>query len=400
MAWRDKLQQGSFRGAPFFWQKSDGDIGRKTARHDYPLRDEAYIEDLGKAPREFTLDVLVIGPDYMAARDLLIAALETPGPGILVHPTLGTMRVSLKDRARISESTAEGGVARFTLPFVVAGINKQPAATIDTAGVVVTKYKIALDGVKNDFGKAFNVTKKPAFITFAAQALAQSALDKINAVRRMVAPPLIPTEVSKLVSTLDQVRTGVANLVYTPFNLAAEVQGLIAAVTLLTSDPFAAIASYGELFSFGSDQPPVPTTTGSRISQANNQKAVISLVQRTAVIESARASSQAEFTSYTEAQQLRNKLVDQLDQLLDSAPDEVYTALIDLRSAVITDITQRGANLARIVPYTPKRTLPALVVAYHIYGDAVAADSLAARNRIRHPGFVPAGIPLEVLTNA
>jgi len=168
----------------------------------------------------------------------------------------------------------------------------------------------------------------------------------------------------------------------------------------LTNNPFAAIAAYGELFSFGADQPPVPTTTGSRISQANNQKAVISLIQRTAVIEAARASAQADFTSYPEAQQLRTELTDRLDQLLDSAPDAVYIALVELRGAVITDITARGANLARIVPYTPKRTLPALVVAYHIYGDAAEDGNLVGRNRIRHPGFVPGGQPLEVLTNA
>jgi len=366
MAWRDHLQQGSFRGAPFFWQKSDFEVGRKSARHDYPLRDDAYIEDLGKAPREFTLDVLVIGPDYMAARDRLIAALETPGPGVLVHPTFGAMQVALTARARISESTTEGGMARFTLPFVQAGANKQPSASIDTAGSVATKADAAAISVKNDFAAVMSVAKKPAFITAAAQAMVQSALDKLNAVRRLV----------------------------------AEVQGLIAAVTLLTNNPFAAIAAYGELFSFGADQPPVPTTTGSRISQANNQKAVISLIQRTAVIEAARASAQADFTSYPEAQQLRTELTDRLDQLLDSAPDAVYIALVELRGAVITDITARGANLARIVPYTPKRTLPALVVAYHIYGDAAEDGNLVGRNRIRHPGFVPGGQPLEVLTNA
>lgn len=400
MAWRDKLQKGSFRGASFFWQKSDADIGRKTARHDYPLRDEAYVEDLGKAPREFTLEVLVIGPDYMADRDRLIVALETPGPGPLVHPTFGAMRVALNGKPRMSETTAEGGMARFTLPFVQAGDNKFPSATVDTVGAVGAVADIARAATKNDFARTMSVVKKPAFISAAAQNLMHSALSRINSVRRMVSPPLVPAEVSKLVSTLNQVRTTVANLVYTPSALAGEVQGLIASASLLTNNPLAAIASYRDLFGFGADQPPVPTTTASRISQANNQEAIISLVKRTAVIEACRASADAEFSSYQEAQQLRAELVDQLDQLLDAAPDEVYTALIDLRIAVISDITSRGADLARIVPYTPKRTLPALVVAYHIYGDASEADNLVSRNRIRYPGFVPGGQPLEVLTNA
>lgn len=400
MAWRDKLQKGSFRGAPFFWQKSDSEVGRKTARHDYPLRDEAYIEDLGKAPREFTLDVLVIGPDYMAARDRLIAALETPGPGVLVHPTHGTMRVALKDKARFSESTAEGGMARFTLSFVQAADNKQPTAAIDTAGAVMAKADAAVLAVKKDVAATMNVAKKPAFILGAAQAMAQSALDKINAVRRMVAPPLIPAEVTKLVSTLSQVRGALTTLINTPFDLAGNIQGLITDIRLLTNNPLAIIKAYTDLFGFGSDQPEVPQTTGSRISQAINQAAIISLIQTSAVIEAARTTSQVEFGSYQEAQQLRGELIEQLDQLLDHAADDVYIALLELRLAVITDITARGANLARIVPYTPKRTLPALVIAYHIYGDAAECDNLVSRNRIRHPGFVPGGVPLEVLTNA
>jgi prophage DNA circulation protein len=43
-------------------------------------------------------------------------------------------------------------------------------------------------------------------------------------------------------------------------------------------------------------------------------------------------------------------------------------------------------------------TLPALVVAHRVYGDATRADEIVSRNRVRHPGFVPGGIALEVAT--
>jgi len=39
-------------------------------------------------------------------------------------------------------------------------------------------------------------------------------------------------------------------------------------------------------------------------------------------------------------------------------------------------------------------------VAHRLYGDALAADGIVARNRIRHPGFVTGGQALEVLTDA
>lgn len=69
MNWRDKWQTGLFRDAKFKWTQASSTVGRKTARHDYPLRDDAFVEDLGKRPREFTLECFVIGKDYTDQRD-------------------------------------------------------------------------------------------------------------------------------------------------------------------------------------------------------------------------------------------------------------------------------------------------------------------------------------------
>lgn len=68
---------------------------------------------------------------------------------------------------------------------------------------------------------------------------------------------------------------------------------------------------------------------------------------------------------------------------------------------MVRDITARGATLARLFSYTPKATEPALVIANRIYGtvdiEARTAE-IVSRNKVRHPGFVPGGIALELLT--
>ena len=406
MGWREQLQKGSFRGVPFLWQRADGELGRKTTRHDYPLRDEAYIEDLGKAPREFTLEVFVLGADYMAARDKLIAALEEPGPGTLVHPTMGSLRVALVGKARISESTDEGGLARFTIPFVLAGENRYPAATADTAGAVATRADAALGKVADNFGRVVAVDGQPGFVLDDMQAMADSALQKIDAAKALMAGPWIPPVVTKFLAYAKRLQGAVSSLIRTPMSMAGEFQGFMGAVGGLTENPLDAFRAYRRLFSFGTDQQPVPLTTPARIQQATNRQAVISLVQSTAVIEAARTVASLDFatdvTSYQEAAIIRAELAERLD-LHAEAPDcddATYQALNDLRTAVVRDITARGADLARIVTYSPRATLPALVVAHHLYGDATKADELVTRNRLRHPGFVQGGRPLEVLTNA
>lgn len=136
MSWRDDLRPASFRGVAFFVDSAESGVGRRVALHEYPLRDKPYAEDMGRAARRIGVEAIVIGDGYMRARDALIAALEAPGAGTLVHPYLGSMHVTLIEQARVRESTAEGGMARISLAFVEAGEITFPSATSDTRSVV------------------------------------------------------------------------------------------------------------------------------------------------------------------------------------------------------------------------------------------------------------------------
>lgn len=94
--WSERLHPASFRGVPFAVLAADGVFGRRQAIHEYPYRDTAWIEDLGRATRSLTIRGFLIqssglynAPDVMTQRDSLIAACEMPDAGTLVHSTLG-----------------------------------------------------------------------------------------------------------------------------------------------------------------------------------------------------------------------------------------------------------------------------------------------------------------------
>ena len=91
-------------------------------------------------------------------------------------------------------------------------------------------------------------------------------------------------------------------------------------------------------------------------------------------------------------------MVEGLDTIEPAADDAVFLGLAELRRAVVTDLTTRGAELPRVRSVTLPGTVPALVAAYRIHADAGRADEIVSRNRIRHPGRVPGGTPLEVLS--
>ena len=118
MSWRDNLRPASFRGVPFFVEGADQQGGRRQAVHEFPQRDDVFVEDLGLRPHEFRIDGYVLGADYMAARDALIQAANEAGPGTLVHPYRGSLTVSCLDWT-MRESDREGGIAWVTLTFIL-----------------------------------------------------------------------------------------------------------------------------------------------------------------------------------------------------------------------------------------------------------------------------------------
>src|SRR5262245_27796266 len=119
MTWREDLRRiaidgrelvgASFRGAPFLVESSERSGGRRVVVHEFPLRDEPFVEDLGKRGSVFRVDGYVIGDDYLTQRDALLAALEDEsGPGELVHPYHGVRRAVCVNLG-VRETRSDGG---------------------------------------------------------------------------------------------------------------------------------------------------------------------------------------------------------------------------------------------------------------------------------------------------
>lgn len=401
MGWRNRLLPASFRDVTFDVKRADTQIGRRTALHEYPQKDDAWPEDMGRLARRFTVEAFIVGEFYDQYRDALIEALEQPGPGELVHPYYGRRQVSLASPVRISESAVEeGGIARFSIEFVEAGDNTQPAARIDTRAAVYGACDAAHSAASKEFELGFAVGAKASFVADSALAKVNDVVRELHAVRHAMIPDV--SVLTAWVGAGKALSGGAAALLRAPVDLAASVQGLVAGVRGMAIAPAAALVGLRRLFDFGNAEAaarPIPRSTPSRIAQADNALAVNRLMQRAAVVEAVHASADVTFASRDEALALRDELGERIDLLADDADEAVYRALVALRVALVRDITTRGADLARIDHATLARTLPALVVAHRVYGDAARGDEIVARNRarVRHPGFVPGGVALEIL---
>lgn len=133
--WWEQLQPGSWRGVGFVLDAGQTAAGRRIALHEYPYRDDAWAEDLGKLPRRFSIQAFLVGDDVYSQRDAMLAQVEKSGSGTLVHPTLGSIECVLLEFAA-TDRRERGRYVELQFSFIIAGDVKYPATAIATGSLV------------------------------------------------------------------------------------------------------------------------------------------------------------------------------------------------------------------------------------------------------------------------
>ncbi len=400
MSWRDRFSDvASFRGVVFRVQSHRLPLGRSVQVHTYPGRDDAYPEDLGGIPLEFTIEALVIGLDYDLQRDRLIEACNRSGHGTLVHPYYGTLEAVCQPGS-MTESTREGGLARFSLKFVRWSPPSSPRASAATSPAVMLAADGAIASATEDFLRVWSVSGLPGFVEASAVKLVKDATSVIESqVKSVTGYSLtVSTTLRSLQSLADA-----AAAVRDPERLVAEMTARIRDASGM-GDVNSAIRFARRMSNWGDDHMAVPGTTRSRQAEARNQAALQGIVRRTSLAEMARLTQRAELGSRDEALALRGRMFDEFEAEITAAgdirDDAAYLALRDLQSALVRDLDARGARLPSVATVTPAGPVPSLVAAHRYYGDVSREAELVAHNGIRHPGFIPGGSPLEILVSA
>lgn len=470
MSYREQLQPAKFREVSFHVSAADTTVGRRVALHEFPNKELPLPEDMGKKASEFIVNGFIIGDDYVDVMKRLIDALTRPGPGTLVHPTLGSLQVVLANPGQLREQFIERrGQVTFSLKFVEASEEAQPSTAVDTQQAVEDASDACYGPMEEDFASDFSIDAAPAWSIDSITGEINRINDVITSVRNGLSFDL--TSLSSLLRAGNMFKANLVGLLATPGAFAKElttlVRGLVglfdfsaaqtrifgglgiasrssssisasnraaasaarAASTGASSSarsqaavirevPFGSagrvtrpldallpLGRYGQPGSAGLNgvsyvRPTIPATTPVRRQQAANQAAVFSLLARTAVVEAVRSSIYIPFDSAEQAIALRDRLYDELDALMLDAPDPVYSVLHDLRSAMVRDITARGADKVRMSQVTLQASQPARVLSYRLYGSGDYANEIVARNQapgtVMHPLFVPGGSPLGV----
>lgn len=443
MSWLDRLQPASFRGVPFFVATDDAEFGRRQVTHTAALVDVPTLEDLGRAADIFQVEGYLVGDDYdLTLAELIKAIRDTPGEGRLVHPRYGEKSVGASG-FRVRHDNKEGRMCRFTVSFGEAGELSQPTQATDAPNALADRAGAISEVAEESFVDKFIATGFPQYVRDSAASTLTSVGDylaepasflsttyndaagvfaKVNGYAAG-AVDFVSENVSAYSQTVGDFLGDITSLIDSPSSLASRITGIIGGIRgtfglssgsilsgLLSILPRSSsggssggYAGDANVIGGGSYASPTPTsyTTASRAQVAVNQEAIVQLVRQTVAAQLGVVSVSQEYETLDDAIAVRDVVADVIDSEAAAATsDPVYQQLVLERSEVISNLPSPDQSQARAVPYVPPAVLPALLIAQTLYDDASRESQIVTRNVVRHPGFVPSGQTLEVLTDA
>jgi prophage DNA circulation protein len=472
MSWRDRLQwasqgkgKASFRGASFFIESSEIGVGRQIEMHGiFQDKKEGgtteidslmgvsgntkkgkkniggiYAEDLGPDADEFIVIGYVVqntenGLDHFPERDALISALKTWGPGELVHPSYGKIKVSLSEKARITESFKNDlGIARFEMTFVqyFKSIFKTQTPDykqkIDTS--VLGTVNAALDGFTDKMrtaGAFLNTLVNPMINTISkiqtAVASVQGALaSTINAALSTI------SSILNLADTLLDAPCDLANQLIAAGQAAQSLVGMAGEVVSGGIVGGCSGETRGDIITMSGDnvsenlgisicknlteaaQYDTDDLEGVPVEQQNNLSLIATISQVGMITTAAQIAIRILFSNQEDMEKVLKYITDAMDYLLlrlGSVNGEIddpllFQKLSQLRSDFIFSMYKKNTDLAKQIDYTvPSGIKSTLVLAYEQYGDIEREEEVFQRNKeiIKHPGFLPGGEILRVLS--
>lgn len=370
-AWRQALRPAKFRGVVFEARSRSLKGGRQIAEHVYPERDESYPEDLGRKTRRYSVEAFFWGPNYMAARDRFVTALEERGPGEYID-LWGLGRQVVCDSFAVAENIGEGGYCAISIEFIEYSARALHVVGADTGYVVDQAASTAEIAALSDFADAFsargndslmdNITaltdglvsnvaglaESPRAALSSATATASSVVTRVSNLANTPGA-LLTSAISPALSVLSLgtgLRSNLLSLAGMPSSMAGAIGQLLNAGLSLFAPGWPryraaqGLASYGtpDFTQYGGDGlgqyeaglASIPGTTPTRQQMAVNQSAFIDLVQRLSSVAAARETAAINYTVYEDAIAVRDEMAADLDTRMLTAPDPVYRTMSDL----------------------------------------------------------------------
>ncbi|MEG3640438.1 DNA circularization N-terminal domain-containing protein [Magnetococcus sp. PR-3] len=316
--------------------------------------------------REITINGVIIGDDHQARSNALQDALDVEIAGLLILPDGSRYKCECK-HYRIRQQSTKQRVTWIEVAFAESGEPSYPLVSAVTQSGVAAALEIAKRVIKEGYLSQRPTNPVPWVLSEETQ--------YFEALGKLLNSPSPPPEVPEL-----RVTWLVDEIMDKP---AVDLSAWQVALGHLDS----VAASVRDAIQLG--------------------WALQQMVRQATYMARAGLAMATDFVTRGAATLLRTALGAQEDALLTAVSplgtaiaDETYQALRGVAAAVALDLTQRAEQLPRVVTHTLAGTLPSLVVAHKIYGDARRANEIVTANGIGNPAQIVGGQQIEVLSDA
>lgn len=386
MAWKDNLRPASFRGIPFFVDSSQKTGGRRVQFHEFPDRDNPYAEDLGRVGKTYKIDGHILGDDYDLLKKQLEEAADKDGPGELIHPYFGTLFVQL-GAFSIDEDTKEGRIAKVSFQFYETTDLRYPKPLEDKAKALSDAADNAKAASKKAFDKKFSITKLAGSAVDTARNGVKFAADTIQNATKGIQAEI--QGIADLAFSIKNLKAEVNDLLQSPSKLSQRLLDNLALLESAVGAPKGRFQAHSNMFQFVATPVGLKDSTPTRAREKDNDDALNSFMQQTAIANAANQTSEIDFESTEEAIQTREQLRELIEnQLLTTDDDDVYQAFNQLMAEIVRILPDIDSELPSVQEKTIVEPTPSLVLAYDLFENFESEADILARNKVTHPAFI------------
>lgn len=344
----DQLQEARFKGREFLVPSESESGGKKVAIHEYPGTSDRFVEELGRRLPTFNVTAILHGLNVVQQRDRFTATLVSDGPGILIHPYLGQVRVSVVDYTVRTSDTSLGQVI-YDIEFVqtrerlsLQAFSIGPSAVFSSAKTARSALDVAVLG-----------RYRPLRVGDSIRQLASRAREAISSIQSELSTTVNPVQ-----DALNEVTRGIVlnrqdafSIVRTPQRLTEAFRGIFDSALSLGQTPaflrdqWSALTNFGAAPRFlgngqrsrtvGSVRTPIQRSIQKRILEDDNLRVLDQYIRIEALINSMESEAGGEFATDTALALARSRIESDFQRIILNHDDVIASS--NLGDEVLTD---------------------------------------------------------------
>jgi prophage DNA circulation protein len=406
MSYKDSFRDPSFRKIKFVWLNSSieggnnlQDDGKPKVVKDKQAKDKKKSFIVSDKKKRFTLDGFVKGLNYNIDRDHLMAALEKDGPGELIHPIHGALRVVVESWG-LKEGVSEGiGYASFSMTFCEHGRVFIPKQKDDAKEKLKKNSKDSRDLAQKDFANKFDTKGKPQFVKDGAIStftkIQTSALDNIKKVKSL------SVGATDSVFAIRKQISNAKDLIESPISLAANLRGSNDSIRNVSLNPKDLFSAYKNNKEFQKNISPIVPSTTSRAAEKSNQEAFVAYTNTLNATHKSELIIEAfeddGFDDPSEVIIERNNLIVELEEIMQTTNnDELYIAINAIKIQIIKLVPGEKNSIQNTRKITTRAPTNTLTLAFDLFQNPDKEAEILLKNKIINPLMVLPRTTLEV----